>query len=210
MRHYLPTVEEIKPQTQGKRRHPDLESLVPTGCVCAGSWMYGVGVDSRSRAIQAQVLGQLTSLESAQRRAELGAGIPARRDFFHISGEQPVKGMEYMNWRELLRFCGSRARRRDRVLSRGPEPGLNDPPNSPGVQNPDPLPLYSVIHDEMLACLRVADLCRQQYATCSKQTALERVLRRSDQAVATIYEKACSIQLTPDIKRSEDDSSNDK
>lgn len=200
VRHYLPSVNQLTSAAVAPPGGDEFE-FVPTGCVCAGSWMFGVGANSRSAAIQTQVLAKLTSLESAQQRATLGAGIPARKDFFYLCGEQPVKGMEYLNWRELLRFCGSRARRRDRVLTPGPQAEVLAWPLSPDAEaapHSDPLPLYDVIYEEMLACLRVADLNRQEYAGDGQEAALERVTKRSDQAVETIYQEACSIRLKPD------------
>jgi hypothetical protein len=150
--------------------------------------MYGVGRNSRSSAIQAQVLAELTSLDSAEERARLGAGIPARKDFFYLNGEKPVTGMEYLNWRELLRFGGSRARRRDRVLIPRPEPG-----SKPTRASLDPLPLYDVIHQEMLDCMRIADLHRQEYAAggiSGRQSAIKVVTARAKRAVTAIYGKA--------------------
>ena len=168
-----------------------LDYVIATGYVCSGSWLYGVGKKSRSSEIQTQVLAELTSLDSAQRRAKVGAGMPARKDFFYLSGENPVKGMAYLNWRELLRYGGARARRRDRVLL--------DPQSSP-TPTKDPGPLYSVIQEELLACLRVADLRRAEYAyafehsdPAKAQTVITIVSQMAKQATDRIFNKASEL-----------------
>jgi hypothetical protein len=153
--------------------------------------MYGVDRNSRSSEIQAQILTELTSLDNSVLRAQSGAGIPARKDFFHLSGEKPVTGMEYLNWRELLRYGGARSRRRDRILMDGQVRNTNSETIS-ATENPSAL--YNTIHRELLACLRVADLYRQQYAkpteAAGRSDALTATLDRVDEAVATIYATA--------------------
>jgi len=135
----------------------DLNKVVATGYGCSGSWMYGVDIKSRSSQISARILSELTSLDAAHDRVATGAGMPARKDFFQLSGHQPVKGMEYLRWRELFRYGGSRARRRDGVLiertAKGSDQRISE----------DPSRLYGIIYDEMLACLRIAELCREEY-----------------------------------------------
>jgi hypothetical protein len=187
VRHSLPDLQELL--THGF----DAANVFATGYVCSGSWMYGVDKRSRESTIPAEVLAELTSLDNARRRAESGAGIPARKDFFHLDGEKPVKGMEYLKWRELLRYGGARSRRRDRVLDDPLCPEGN--PNR--VALTDPSALYSMIQSEVLACLRIADLYRQQYADTtnskSREDAIRMVCNRAAGAVTAIYD--CALQL---------------
>ncbi|MHB8519876.1 MAG: hypothetical protein ACYDH9_03870 [Limisphaerales bacterium] len=174
----------------------DPDTVIATGYVCSGSWMYGVGRGSRSSEIQAQVLAELTSLDSAQDRAKSGAGMPARKDFFYLNGEKPVKGMDYLNWRELLRYSGSRARRRDRVLLGPPSGKAGEPPT--GALD-DPAPLYGIIQHELLTCLRIADLHRQEYAMGGSHATevIGAVSRVAHQAINRIFAGAAKLHRQP-------------
>jgi hypothetical protein len=176
VRHSLPDLESFK------AGDCIAENVIATGYVCSGSWMYGVDETSRSSEIQTQILATLTSLETSESRAKAGAGMPARKDFFYLKGGEPVTGMEYLHWREFLRYGGSRARRRDRVLSAsGGEPPV------------DPTSLYGTIHREMLACLRSADILRQQYASNdqnNRRAAIEQMVKRAQTATEAIYAAA--------------------
>jgi KaiC/GvpD/RAD55 family RecA-like ATPase len=163
------------------------DNAIPTGYVCSGSWLYGVGADSQSSEIQTQILGELSSLPNALERAKGRAGMPVRKDFFYLHGGDPVKGMEYLNWRELLRYSASRSRRRDRVLlSSGDDLELNDPS-----------PLYSMIQNEILNCLRFADLNRQKYAESQDERVKEVIAETADvadQAMKRIFNSAAEIR----------------
>ncbi|MGC3971208.1 MAG: hypothetical protein QM775_28875 [Pirellulales bacterium] len=114
--------------------------------------------------------------------------MSARKDFFYLKGHESVKNLEYLNWRELLHFAGAVRRRRDRVLS---DP-LSVDETQPKPPNADPTKLFGAIHREMLACLRVADLCRQQYAKggAAAEGAIRTVCARAEQAVRSIYAAA--------------------
>lgn len=187
VRHSLPDLQHLKVKDC-------MSEHVATGYVCSGSWFLGVDRKSRSSEIQARVLTELTSLERAEERAEAGAGMPARKDFFYLRGEVPVTGMKYLHWRELLRFGGARARRRDRVLI---DPTEDSPYSRPQKALQDPSELYSTIHREVLACLRIADLYRQQYATnaesknaTERQNAIDAVSEKAKRAVEAIYAAA--------------------
>lgn len=88
-----------------------------TGHGCCGAWMLGVKSPTASPGIAQVVLEELTSLNFAKRRARLGAGLPARQDFYRYYGDRPVTGMNYLSWSDMLRNLGSRAHRRDRIYS---------------------------------------------------------------------------------------------
>jgi KaiC/GvpD/RAD55 family RecA-like ATPase len=118
-----------------------------TGYGCTGSWLYGVHRATRSPSLARDILEELTSLEAAEQRATLGAGMSARRDFCELHGSDLVPGMEYFSWLTFLRYNCSRARRRERVLP----PGIN------------PADVYKTIHEQILACLGAAAFWRREY-----------------------------------------------
>jgi KaiC/GvpD/RAD55 family RecA-like ATPase len=186
VRYWLPDLD-----TQFKNVTIDVDKVIITGYVCTGSWMYGVGKDSRSAQIQAQILAELTSLDSAQLRADRGAGMPARKDFFYLNGEQSVKELEYLNWRELLRYGGARARLRDRVMENETRPHGSSRKAASNFSLQDPSFLYDVVHRELLACMRIADLFRDKYAAKkdpkSRSEAIAAVTKVADHAVESIF-----------------------
>ncbi|MGC3971207.1 MAG: ATPase domain-containing protein [Pirellulales bacterium] len=73
IRHNLPTLDELEPANF------DPANIVPAGYVCSGSWMFGVDRKSRSSEIQAQILSELTSLDSAEKREEGGGNVGPER-----------------------------------------------------------------------------------------------------------------------------------
>jgi len=203
VRHNLPDLKNLK---VAKLRE---EHVVATGYVCSGSWMFGVDAKSRSSEIQAQVLTELTSLDSAEKRADSQAGMPARKDFFYLKGGESIEYMEYLNWREFLRYSGARSRRRDRVLYDPRSAAM--PAGSDLIAEEsrrDPAELFGTIHREMLACLRIADLYRQEYANdesrksdgAKTNDAITTVCARAEQAVAAIRAAAQKASQTPDSR----------
>ncbi|MBV6500684.1 MAG: Circadian clock protein kinase KaiC [Prosthecobacter sp.] len=86
-----------------------------TGYGCCGAWMVGVKSPTGSPGLAHVLLQEIASLKVAKCRARMGAGMPARQDFYQHYGERPVPGISYLNWNQMLRFLASRARRRDRV-----------------------------------------------------------------------------------------------
>src|SRR5690606_25138172 len=127
---------------------------------------------SRSPSLARELLQEMTSLESAEERARSGAGIPSRRDFFELRGHEPVPGMEPLTWLEVLRYCGARSRRRERVAPRA-----------------NAARLYQVIQDELLACLQVAYHSRADYHANRTQT-VQRMSRFARQAFDRIQLEA--------------------
>lgn len=95
-----------------------------TGYGCCGSWMIGIKSPTGAPGLAQVLLQEVASLGFAKRRARMGAGLPARQDFYRYYGNRPVTGMEYLSWNEMLKFFGSRGRRRDRIY---PEDGAVDP-----------------------------------------------------------------------------------
>lgn len=113
------TVEDFTELFQRHELRLDLlskESPTLTGYGCTGAWFYAVHAGSRSVTLAPDILQEMTSLKSAIERAELGAGMPARKDFYDHMGHHPVKHAEHFTWSELYDHAGARARRRDRVL----------------------------------------------------------------------------------------------
>lgn len=95
-----------------------------TGYGCCGAWMVGVKSPTGSPGLAHVLLQEIASLKVAKCRARMGAGMPARQDFYQHYGERPVPGISYLNWNQMLRFLASRARRRDRIYG---DNGLIDP-----------------------------------------------------------------------------------
>lgn len=95
-----------------------------TGYGCCGAWMIGVKSPTGAPGLGQVLLQEISSLGFAKRRARMGAGLPARQDFYRYYGNRPVTGMEYITWNEMLKFFGSRGRRRDRIY---PQDGAVDP-----------------------------------------------------------------------------------
>jgi KaiC/GvpD/RAD55 family RecA-like ATPase len=179
----METLQLYLPDLSGITATATTQSVL-TGYGCTGSWMYGVSKKSRAPALQSQMLREMTSLEWAEERARHGGGMPARKDFFQLRGGEEVPGMDYLNWREFLRYNGSRARRRDRVLA----------------EKQNTHSTYTVIQRELLACLRVAGLHMGEYAAAVKEYAAA-VKADDDAAIATNTDKLVS-KIRPVTERS--------
>jgi len=114
-----------------------------TGYGCCGAWMVGVKSPTAAPGLAQVLLQEMTSLSSTKKRARMGAGLPARKDFYQYYGDRPVTGIDYLSWNELLMFQGSRGRRRDRVY--GP------------VGDVDPAKMHDLIQHALMQIMRVAD-----------------------------------------------------
>ena len=101
---------------QSKDRGWVVESL--SGFACEGAWMGGADRTTRSPNLSAKFLTEITSLESTQQRAWLGAGIPARKDYYDQHGERTVPYSPHaeLTWNQLLRVAGARSCRRSRTF----------------------------------------------------------------------------------------------
>jgi|GEM_PF-3566325 len=88
-----------------------------TGYGCCGAWVVGVKSPTGAPGLAQVLLQEITSLNFAKKRARMGAGMPARQDFYRYYGDRPVTGMEYLTWSEMLMYLGSTARRRDRIYA---------------------------------------------------------------------------------------------
>jgi len=87
-----------------------------TGYSCTGSWMIGLFRTTQSPGLSSKYIEEICSLENAHERAKLGAGLPARKDFYDFYGSEPTTYAEYLTWREFYRAVGCRARRRERSV----------------------------------------------------------------------------------------------
>jgi len=141
--------------------------------------MYAVHRSTRSPSLAKDLLQEMTSLEAAEERARRGAGIPARHDFFEFQGNEPVPGMEYKSWNQLLATCGARCRRRGRVLH----------------SSVNPAPVHQVIHEEILNALQRAQLRKDEYKK-SNDAIVEIIIKEADAALARIRKTA-----KPHVKR---------
>jgi len=112
----------------------------PAGYCCTGSWMVGVHSETHSPGLSCQLIAEMTSLESNLKRARMGAGLPARKDFYERHGHENVTHAPYLNWRNFLSLCGSRAR--ERTLAIPPTVSVRD--------------MNRVLHREILSCLAKA------------------------------------------------------
>ena len=89
----------------------------PTGYCCSGAWLVGVHGHTHSAGLSCKLIDEMTSLECVTERARMGAGIPARKDFYRFYGDEPVTHASYLTWLELLTFCGSRVRTRQTAVA---------------------------------------------------------------------------------------------
>jgi len=99
-----------------------LDGPAPTalaGFGCSGTWMLGVATGTHSPRVSWKLIEELTSLELTVKRAEIGAGIPTRKDFYELHGETVVPRIPGdISWNEFLSVAGSRVRRRDVAVCR--------------------------------------------------------------------------------------------
>jgi len=151
----------------------EAKKSIPTGYGCTGSWMYGVHEATRSPSLARDLLQEITSLDAVEERARRGAGIPSRKDYFELHGNTSVPGMEYLTWRKLLRYAGSRARRRERVLS----------------EKVPPAQVYQLIHNEVLACLALAKLWIRDYQ--AKPEMRGAIVETMDRAAREAFDHIC-------------------
>jgi KaiC/GvpD/RAD55 family RecA-like ATPase len=93
---------------------PGLQAV--SGFGCEGAWMVGVDRTTRSPNLSAKFLAEIASLPASEDRAWLGAGLPARKDFYDLYGHRPVPVVPHpeVTWKLFLTHLGSRARRRSR------------------------------------------------------------------------------------------------
>lgn len=87
-----------------------------TGYAASGSWLIGVTKPVQSPGVAWNMIEEITSHSNACERSKLGAGIPSRKDFFEFHGNESVTHAKHLTWSELLKYAGSRARRRDRTI----------------------------------------------------------------------------------------------
>lgn len=147
------------------------ESLLPTGYCCTGSWMVGVHTHTHSAGLSCQLIDEITSLECAQERARRGAGLPARKDFYEYHGRQPVQHARYLQWNDLLRACGARARQRNRA-----------------IEDQITVPEFNLIVGRYLrACLQFAELNMGSYRGEDNETTIQEIIRQSDYAAEQIF-----------------------
>ncbi len=137
----------------GKRNSIDSRSSA-TGYSCTGSWMVGVQAKTHSAGLSCRLIDEITSLECAQERARRGAGMPARKDFYEFHGLHPVKHASYLQWNDLLRACGARARQRTRA-------------SEELVKVRD---FNVIVGRQLRTCLQFAELHKQEYATADKDS----------------------------------------
>jgi KaiC/GvpD/RAD55 family RecA-like ATPase len=126
-----------------------------TGYCCSGSWLLGVGRRTHNPSLSWQLIEQMTSFDAAVRRSRYGAGVPVRKDFYDIHGEEKVPHAEHLTWNNLLLFGGARARRRDRTLC-------------PGILAAT---VFDAIHRHVLQCLTLANSWRGLPDTVTAATA---------------------------------------
>lgn len=174
-------------KTLPSKFHPDwgpwLKSLGLTGYCCAGSWMLGVERQTHSPHLSWKVIEEATSLDEARERAEVGAGMPARKDFHDSHGDNTVPYAAHLKWKELLLYAGSRARRRDRIVSQNRE-----------IADIFGRIIHSVMHSLTVAAA-AADI--SSISPKKKQWYAEQAERTADKAIEDIFEMARPRVLQP-------------
>jgi hypothetical protein len=132
-------------------------SPLRTGYGCCGAWMVGIKSPAGAPGLAQVLLQEMTSLNFAKKRARMGAGMPARQDFYRYYGDRPVTGMEYLTWSEMLMYLGSTARRRDRIYA---APYVRDKSDQMPTQKikpiNDPAQMHMLIHHALTEIMRVA------------------------------------------------------
>lgn len=104
----------LGPLTDGSTE--EVGEAAMSGFSCEGSWLVGADRTTRSPNLSAKILNEMTSLESGEERARLGAGIPVRKDFYEYHGRTPFPYAPdpELTWNRFLIAVGSRSRRRSR------------------------------------------------------------------------------------------------
>lgn len=105
-----------KPHSDRGSRTAETSVSALTGYAASGSWLVGGIEPIHSPGVAWNMMEEITSLANARKRAQFGAGIPARKDFIEFHGNDSVTHAEHLTWSELFKFAGSRARRRDRTI----------------------------------------------------------------------------------------------
>ncbi|MBN1612759.1 MAG: AAA family ATPase [Polyangiaceae bacterium] len=105
-----------QPHAGDSDESPDGATTCLTGYSCSGSWSFAVYRKTQRPLLSSKIVSEMVSLDAARERAKLGAGLPARKDFYEFHGHEAVTNAEYLSWRQLLTFCAARGRRRDRVF----------------------------------------------------------------------------------------------
>lgn len=143
----------------GARKNALLNNKPHTGYGCCGAWMVGVKSPAGAPGLAQVLLQEITSLNFAKKRARMGAGLPARQDFYRYYGDRPVTGMEYLTWSEMLMYLGSTSRRRDRIYMEpdikktGTKSAASAVKTSPRV---DPAEMHRLIHHALIEIMHVA------------------------------------------------------
>jgi KaiC/GvpD/RAD55 family RecA-like ATPase len=88
------------------------------GYSCEGSWLIGVDDKTHSPNLAARFIEEIASAHAAHDRAEIGAGIPSRKDFFdhHGNGHVPHLNRPDLTWRSFLNQVAATGRRRERTV----------------------------------------------------------------------------------------------
>lgn len=150
--------------------------LLPTGYCCTGSWMVAVNSQAHSAGLSCRLIDEITSLECAHERAQRGAGLPARKDFYEYYGREPVTHAPYLEWNDLLRACGSRARQRNRAIN--DEVKVRD--------------FNAIVGRHLRSCMQFAELKREEKKKGEKMeaAAVTEMVRVSEAAAAAIFDEA--------------------
>jgi KaiC/GvpD/RAD55 family RecA-like ATPase len=155
-----------------------------TGYACEGSWLVGVDRSTRSPSLAAKFLTELTSAEHTKQRAEAGAGIPSRKDFYDFYGDDIVPRFPagQMTWKEFLKLTGSRARRRERCFC--PRLRVSE--------------IFDEIHKCVLHCLSTAASYRDAYRSNleEREKAIEAVSKLANRSILELDRSIASRMVS--------------
>lgn len=151
-----------------------------TGYACEGSWMIGVDRTTRSPTLAAKFVLEIASLQASVSRAQLGAGIPARKDFYDYYGNSfvPCFPEADITWSELLRFLGSRSRCRTRSFCARLHLSA----------------VFEAIDRQMFHCLTLSGELRRQYElnVTTDPVAIKKLQEAARSATRQIFDMICN------------------
>jgi hypothetical protein len=170
----------------------DLDGLQPkwlAGFGCSGTWMLGVATETHSPRVSWKVIEELTGLEVTVERADLGAGIPTRKDFYELHGGTRVPRVpENVTWNDFFSNAGSRVRRRDVAVCR----------RIPLSQ------LTTQIHLQIMRCFRSAIVEKDAVASPTAAASVDAVARMNAVVEAAVRQIMLFIWNAQQIVSTED------
>lgn len=134
-----------------------------------------MAVDRRtySPRLATRLIQEMNSPPRVEKRAEVGAGIPSRKDFYEYHGREMVRTLPGtgMRWNDLLTYTVARSRRRNRIVC-----------SDVSVSS-----VLDLLSQRLLHCLTVADECRVEYRNDRDKT-IEKLQKVAREATRSAFE----------------------